>query len=53
MGTDSFTYTVLDSASQTDTANVTVTVSAPPLVLVDDVCDDVGECAGHGGCSFE
>ena len=37
LGTDSFTYTVLDSASQTDTANVTVTVSAPPLVLVDDV----------------
>ena len=37
MGTDSFTYTVLDSASQTDTANVTVTVSAPPIALVDDV----------------
>ncbi len=37
MGTDGFTYTVTDTNNQTDTAGVTVTVSAPPLVVVDDV----------------
>ena len=39
MGTDSFTYTITDVASVTATANVTVTVGAPPNaapVAVDD-----------------
>ena len=35
-GTDSFTYTIIDSVQQTDTATVTVTVTPPGLNAVDD-----------------
>ena len=35
-GTDTFTYTIVDSFQQTDTATVTVTVTPPGLNAVDD-----------------